>query len=267
MLGATPRDFLQNLDALHDHLGTLYPGMRAPSFRCTENNGSLILHYYSERGGLEHIVIGIVKEVASKLHGVDVDIKIVKRKGEPLTKDDHCLVPQKIEKPKKVPDKVIKKSIVRQKIEEWEEKKDPPPPIKRVIHKEKIIKDIENSYLGEKIENIDNIITNLSLIGETNNCNKLSMTSTLMNNDDKLKINPPVIERSDHVQFLITEISGPKTPTQVQENEIIDDFDLIAEGPLISPATFCRVFPFHIMFNRQMVVVQAGKSVSRVIPR
>lgn len=52
----------QNLDALHDHLGTLYPGMRAPSFRCTEEpDGSLILHYYSERGGLEHIVIGIVK--------------------------------------------------------------------------------------------------------------------------------------------------------------------------------------------------------------
>lgn len=52
----------QNLDALHDHLGTLYPGMRAPSFRCTEEaDGSLILHYYSDRPGLEHIVIGIVK--------------------------------------------------------------------------------------------------------------------------------------------------------------------------------------------------------------
>lgn len=63
VLGATPRDFLQNLDALHDHLATIYPGMRAPSFRCTERpeDGALILHYYSEREGLEHIVIGIVK--------------------------------------------------------------------------------------------------------------------------------------------------------------------------------------------------------------
>ncbi|RWS23011.1 soluble guanylyl cyclase beta subunit-like protein [Leptotrombidium deliense] len=26
VLGATPRDFLQNLDALHDHLATIYPG-------------------------------------------------------------------------------------------------------------------------------------------------------------------------------------------------------------------------------------------------
>ncbi len=62
VLGASPRDFLQNLDALHDHLGTLYPGMKAPSFRCTEeSNGSLILHYYSDREALEYIVIGIVK--------------------------------------------------------------------------------------------------------------------------------------------------------------------------------------------------------------
>lgn len=54
--------YFQNLDALHDHLGTLYPGMRAPSFRCSEeSDGSLILHYYSERPGLEHIVIGIVR--------------------------------------------------------------------------------------------------------------------------------------------------------------------------------------------------------------
>lgn len=54
---------LQNLDALHDHLGTLYPGMRAPSFRCTERpeDKALLLHYYSERPGLEYIVIGIVK--------------------------------------------------------------------------------------------------------------------------------------------------------------------------------------------------------------
>lgn len=84
VLGATPRDFLQNLDALHDHLGTLYPGMRAPSFRCTETDGQLVLHYYSERPGLEHIVIGIVKAVASKLHGVDVEIKIIRRKGDPV---------------------------------------------------------------------------------------------------------------------------------------------------------------------------------------
>lgn len=58
--------------------------MRAPSFRCTERpeDGALILHYYSDRPGLEHIVIGIVRTVASKLHGTEVEVKILKTKEE-----------------------------------------------------------------------------------------------------------------------------------------------------------------------------------------
>ncbi len=47
VLGSSTKDFLQNLDALHDHLSTIYPGMKAPSFRCTENkDGTFVLHYY-----------------------------------------------------------------------------------------------------------------------------------------------------------------------------------------------------------------------------
>lgn len=68
----------QNLDALHDHLGTIYPGMRAPSFRCTdaEKGNSLILHYYSEREGLQDIVIGIIKTVAQQIHGTEIEMKV-----------------------------------------------------------------------------------------------------------------------------------------------------------------------------------------------
>ncbi|RXG68493.1 Guanylate cyclase soluble subunit beta-1, partial [Armadillidium vulgare] len=73
-----------NLDALHDHLALIYPGMKAPSFRCTERieDGALILHYYSDRPGLEYIVIGIVKAVAQQLHGTDIEVKIIKTKEE-----------------------------------------------------------------------------------------------------------------------------------------------------------------------------------------
>ncbi|KAG5338085.1 GCYB1 cyclase, partial [Acromyrmex heyeri] len=152
VLGATPRDFLQNLDALHDHLGTLYPGMRAPSFRCTERpeDGALILHYYSDRPGLEHIVIGIVKTVAKKLHDTDVDMQIVKTKSE-------C----------------------------------------------------------------------------------------------------------DHVQFLITDTSGPG----VVSNPMIAELETLSVEPKVSPTTFCRVFPFHLMFNRDLTIVQTGCTITRVIPR
>ncbi|XP_054168023.1 guanylate cyclase soluble subunit beta-1-like [Oppia nitens] len=158
VLGATPRDFLQNLDALHDHLATIYPGMRAPSFRCTEDpaTGHLILHYYSEREGLEPIVIGIVKAVANKLHGTDVDVTVIK------TKDDGC----------------------------------------------------------------------------------------------------------DHVQFQI--IQKAKTGQTADKTPVIDgqkavDSLLSAENR-ISPLTFCKAFPFHLVFDKNLVVRQAGISVARVLP-
>uniref|UniRef100_A0A8D8TAP2 Guanylate cyclase soluble subunit beta-1 n=1 Tax=Cacopsylla melanoneura TaxID=428564 RepID=A0A8D8TAP2_9HEMI len=151
VLGATPRDFLQNLDALHDHLGTLYPGMRAPSFRCTETeDGNLVLHYYSDRPGLEHIVIGIVKTVASKLHNTEVEVEILKTKEE-------C---------------------------------------------------------------------------------------------------------DDHVQFLITEKSAPEKVELPQ----IEEIETLSLEPKLSPSTFCKVFPFHIQFDRNLIIGQVGSALSRVIP-
>ena len=84
VLGGTLSEFLCNLDALHDHLGSMYPGMRAPSFRVTNGDGAIILHYYSARDGLEHIVLGIVKTVARKLLNTEVS-KLVKRKFENST--------------------------------------------------------------------------------------------------------------------------------------------------------------------------------------
>lgn len=57
--------------------------MKAPSFRCTEkSDGTFVLHYYSDRPGLEFIVIGIVKIVAHKLHKSEVECKVIKSKGE-----------------------------------------------------------------------------------------------------------------------------------------------------------------------------------------
>ena len=153
VLGSTTRDFLQNLDALHDHLATIYPGMRAPSFCCTERpeDGATILHYYSERAGLEYIVIGLVKTVAKKLHNTVVDVQIYKTRQDGI----------------------------------------------------------------------------------------------------------------DHVQFLITE-SGENVKDQSKEQHTVEN--VLSLEPKISPDTFARVFPFHLMFDRSLTIVQAGKSISRLIP-
>ena len=89
VLGRTLREFLCNLDALHDHLASIYPGMNAPSFRASERpDGGLNLHYYSNREGLGYIVIGIMKTVARECLNTEIEIYIDKEK---LGKDDHVV--------------------------------------------------------------------------------------------------------------------------------------------------------------------------------
>ena len=84
VLGGTLRDFISNLDALHDHLASVYPGMRAPSFRVSDReDGTLILHYYSSREGLQYIVIGLVRAVARKLLNTEISVEIIKQKQGP----------------------------------------------------------------------------------------------------------------------------------------------------------------------------------------
>ncbi|ELV12728.1 Guanylate cyclase soluble subunit beta-1 [Tupaia chinensis] len=154
VLGSNVREFLQNLDALHDHLATIYPGMRAPSFRCTdaEKGRGLILHYYSEREGLQDIVIGIIKTVAQQIHGTEIDMKVIQQRNE------EC----------------------------------------------------------------------------------------------------------DHTQFLIEE-------KESKEEDFYEDLDRFEENGTqesrISPHTFCKAFPFHIIFDRDLVVTQCGNAIYRVLPQ
>ncbi|XP_039495916.1 guanylate cyclase soluble subunit beta-1 [Drosophila santomea] len=279
VLGATPRDFLQNLDALHDHLGTLYPGMRAPSFRCTEKDGELLLHYYSERPGLEHIVIGIVKAVASKLHGVEVEIDIVKRKGEPI-------------------DEAEKERAIARENQQLLEDAVATTTTATTTGSATVV--LAPSTDAERNNNHNGSSNGSSNNGMANNGNTVNVNN---NNDgqqiasetdpsialstcpiaqdsfdcdgDKeqkclrlLKNKSDDIERYDHVQFLIREINvAAKSQVDAKKDEVPDDMEFLCEAPLISPATFCKVFPFHLMFDRQMKIVQAGKAVSRVIPR
>ena len=76
-MGRDLRCFFSNLDSLHEHLSTKYPGMRPPSFRVLDGpaNGTLILRYASERIGLAHFVIGSIKAAAEFLLEHPVEIK------------------------------------------------------------------------------------------------------------------------------------------------------------------------------------------------
>ncbi|XP_003743763.1 guanylate cyclase soluble subunit beta-1 [Galendromus occidentalis] len=151
VLGSDLETFLQSIDSLHIHLLTFYPAMKTPNFTCErENDGSLILHYYSYRRGLEWMVVGAIRAVALRLFSEVVAIKI-------LSSEDYG-------------------------------------------------------------------------------------------------------QEGQHTQLRIT-----KSAETIEKEEAAEKFRF-PEEKRISPATFCRAFPFHVIFDKEMTVIQAGTSITRILP-
>ncbi|XP_017314218.1 guanylate cyclase soluble subunit beta-2 isoform X2 [Ictalurus punctatus] len=82
-LGGNLIEFIENLDALHSYLALSYQEMNAPSFRVERtHDGRTLLHYYSDRKGLHHIVPGIIEAVAKDFFGSKVTMSILEQPEE-----------------------------------------------------------------------------------------------------------------------------------------------------------------------------------------
>nr|XP_020441753.1 guanylate cyclase soluble subunit beta-2-like isoform X2 [Monopterus albus] len=82
-LGGNLIEFIGNLDALHSYLALSYQEMNAPSFRVEmTDDGKMLLHYYSDRKGLYHIVPGIMEAVAKDFFDSHVTMVVVNRSEE-----------------------------------------------------------------------------------------------------------------------------------------------------------------------------------------
>ncbi|KAM6178192.1 guanylate cyclase soluble subunit beta-2-like [Rhynchocyon petersi] len=82
-LGGNLSEFIENLDALHSYLALSYQEMNAPSFRVENGaDGKMLLHYYSDRSGLCHIVPGIIEAVAKDFFNIDVTLEILNMSAE-----------------------------------------------------------------------------------------------------------------------------------------------------------------------------------------
>ena len=85
-LGHDLYGFLVNLDYLHGRLSYTYEKMQAPSFMCEKTESCLLLHYYSKRKGLHHIVVGIVKAAAKEFYSLTVELNLI---SEELLNSDY----------------------------------------------------------------------------------------------------------------------------------------------------------------------------------
>ncbi|XP_023416205.2 guanylate cyclase soluble subunit beta-2-like [Cavia porcellus] len=93
-LGGNLMEFLENLDALHSYLALSYQEMNAPSFRVEKGkDGEMLLHYYSDRSGLCHIVPGIIETVAKDFFDTEVtmDILDLNEEVERTGKKEHAV--------------------------------------------------------------------------------------------------------------------------------------------------------------------------------
>ncbi|KAM8902665.1 guanylate cyclase soluble subunit beta-2 isoform 3-T3 [Spinachia spinachia] len=82
-LGGNLIEFIGNLDALHSYLALSYQEMNAPSFRVEmSDDAKMLLHYYSDRKGLYHIVPGIIEAVARDFFHSKVTMTVVNQTDE-----------------------------------------------------------------------------------------------------------------------------------------------------------------------------------------
>lgn len=78
-------DFLDNLSPMHYFIDNVafQNEMRGPSFRCEPNSdGSLKLHYYSERKAMFPMAKGLLRRAALRLFRVELEVVVLERNRE-----------------------------------------------------------------------------------------------------------------------------------------------------------------------------------------
>lgn len=82
MSGSTFAEFLANLDNLHARVGLSFSHLRPPSFRVTDvADGSLRLHYASEREGMAPMIPGLLRGVGA-MFATTVAVAHVERRDD-----------------------------------------------------------------------------------------------------------------------------------------------------------------------------------------
>uniref|UniRef100_A0A8C4FFQ7 guanylate cyclase n=1 Tax=Dicentrarchus labrax TaxID=13489 RepID=A0A8C4FFQ7_DICLA len=192
-LGGNLFEFTENLDALHSYLALSYKEMNAPSFRVERNpDGTMLLHYYSDRRGLCHIVPGIIGAVAKDFFNSEITMEIVNQLEEL--------------------ERTGKKEHVVFLVTQW------PAAQSSVV------------------------------ISETEPFPRTQSLQPLAN-----RRNVPLCAKLH--------------PLSCFTGKLLRGFQPVYPTALnIDLKTFCHAFPFHIVFDEQLVVHQAGVNLQRIVP-
>ncbi|GAA6234425.1 guanylate cyclase soluble subunit beta-2-like [Lates japonicus] len=209
-LGGNLFEFTENLDALHSYLALSYKEMNAPSFRVERNpDGTMLLHYYSDRRGLCHIVPGIIGAVAKDFFNSEITMEIVSQLEEL--------------------ERTGKKEHVVFLVTQW-----PGGPAR------------SSSKAG-----------NQSLRPLANQHNAM------------IWIKEPPHQKRSNISFSMhrSHWETIRGLVRLGKGKLLRGFEPVYPMTLnIDLKTFCHAFPFHIVFDDQLVVHQAGVNLQRIVP-
>ncbi|KAI3354274.1 hypothetical protein L3Q82_018811, partial [Scortum barcoo] len=217
-LGGNLFEFTENLDALHSYLALSYKEMNAPSFRVERNpDGTMFLHYYSDRRGLCHIVPGIIGAVAKDFFNSEITMEIVNQleELERTGKKEHVVFLVK-----QWPAVVAGPCVVSSKTEPFP--RNPVPPA----------------------------------FGEPTLTYMCPLCVSLHQKTSSISFSM----RRSHWETI-------RGLVRLGKGKLLRGFEPVYPTTLnIDLRTFCHAFPFHIVFDEQLLVHQAGVNLQKIVP-
>ncbi|XP_010178302.1 PREDICTED: guanylate cyclase soluble subunit beta-2-like, partial [Mesitornis unicolor] len=211
-LGGNLYEFIENLDALHSYLSLSYQEMNAPSFRVEKNeDGSMHLHYYSDRRGLCHIVPGIIGAAALDFFNIEISMEIVNQteEEERTGKKEHIVF-----------------LVTQNPVLSYKERNEFSSSPQYLADSEKLNK--------EDLEKAKNAIR-----------------------DRGSSLCPVKKSHWKTIRGIIT----------LGKGKLLRGFDPVYPKSLwIDTKTFCNGLPFHMVFDKELRVKQAGVSIQKIVP-
>uniref|UniRef100_H3BCR9 guanylate cyclase n=1 Tax=Latimeria chalumnae TaxID=7897 RepID=H3BCR9_LATCH len=208
-LGGNLYEFIENLDALHNYLSLSYQEMNAPSFRVEKNeDGSMYLHYYSDRKGLCHIVPGIIGAVAIDFFNSEISMEIVNQMEE-------------------------------------------------------------EERTGKK-EHVVFLVIEKPAFSYKRRTNSQRQSEQQLKKEDLEKAMNKIRDRTGHVSVCPSKKNHWETVrgiVQLGKGKLLRGFEAVyPETMWIDIKTFCNAFPFHIVFDEELRVKQAGVTIQKIVP-
>ncbi|XP_036412758.1 guanylate cyclase soluble subunit beta-2-like [Colossoma macropomum] len=213
-LGANLFEFMENLDALHGYLSLSYKEMNAPSFRVEKNSDStMLLHYYSDRRGLCHIVPGIIGAVAKDFFSSRIEMEVVNQMEE----------------------------------------------VERTGKKEHVVFLItHHPAFSEKM--CSRNAASPSQRAQASGCTHGAARTNKQEVEKSRQTKKHTGARRNHWETV-------RSLVQLGKGKLLRGFEPVYPDELcIDLKTFCNAFPFHIVFDEELRVRQAGVTVQKIVP-